>query len=313
MAKIYTGLEKDRLPCHILMLRGGGESAMVAKNKDGRQNAPEKSLSATFWGTRGTYPVATADALAFGGNTLCVEIKVGSRQFIIDAGTGIIPLGHTMKLRQQERIDLLFSHMHLDHIEGLPFFSPLADAKANIHFYCGNLDGASPEAILSDVFRPPVFPLPVQSFASSVFFHGFEAGETLDFSGITIKTIRLNHPSGATGYRFEAGGAAIVLAFDVEHSGEAPDDALTAFCAGADILVYDITYDAQDYKNAIGWGHSTPEAAALLAQAAGVGQLIGIHHNPLYHEGRLQTLEAHLAKLYPRAILAREGMVVTAR
>lgn len=286
---------------------------MVARNGDRTQNASENGLSATFWGTRGTYPVATADALAFGGNTLCVEIKVGSRQFIIDAGTGIISLGHAMKLRQhEERIDLLFSHMHLDHIEGLPFFSPLADAKANIHFYCGNLDGASPEAILSDVFRPPVFPLPVQSFASSVFFHGFEAGETLDFSGISIKTIRLNHPSGATGYRFEAGDAAIVLAFDVEHEGETPDDALTAFCAGADILIYDITYDADDYQNAIGWGHSTPEAAALLAKAAGVGQLIGIHHNPLYSEARLQKLEAHLAMLCPGAILAREGMVVTA-
>ncbi|MDR7038295.1 phosphoribosyl 1,2-cyclic phosphodiesterase [Methylobacterium sp. BE186] len=274
--------------------------------------APDGGLTLRFWGVRGSTPVSGPDYVEFGGSTPCLEVRCGERMFLIDAGSGLYNCGQFHRETLPKSVDLLFSHLHLDHTGGLPFFKPAVfDPERTVHTYCGNLDGASAEEALGRLFAPPLFPVTLDVLPCTLQHHGFKAGETLTFpDGMRVDTILLNHPQGSVGYRFEHGGKRLCVISDIEHSDPWPDPALKDFVAGADLMIYDGMFTDCEYPTCRGWGHSTWQKGVELARAAGVKALGIIHLHPCHSDARLRSLEAEMQAEMPTAFVARERQVV---
>jgi phosphoribosyl 1,2-cyclic phosphodiesterase len=268
-------------------------------------------IGVRFWGTRGSFAVPGPGTLVYGGNTPCIEVSVEGRVFIIDGGTGIAALGNTLVDTRQRSFDILLSHLHHDHIIGLPFFRPFYDARRQFRIYAGNLKGRSPESELHKMFSPPLFPIELDQKAKNIAFVGFRSGETLKLEGdVTVRTVTLRHPSGATGYRFDAGGRAIAYVCDFEHAGPTPEPNIVDFVHRCDLVIYDTMYTIDDYLPCKGWGHSTIEAGLALCAAAGAKRLAAFHHNPDYDDAKLARIERILQKASPHSFCAREGQTL---
>lgn len=272
----------------------------------------DTSLSLRFWGVRGSTPVSGPEYFEFGGNTPCLEIRCGGRLFIVDAGSGLNACGLHHRAGLPQEIDLLFSHLHLDHTAGLPFFKPVVlDPTRTINTYCGNLDGACAKATLDRLFSPPLFPVTLDCIPARLAHHGFKAGDPLVFSdGTRVETMLLNHPQGSTGYRFEHAGRRLCIISDIEHSDPWPDPALMEFVRGADLMVYDGMFTEGEYPVCRGWGHSTWQKGVELAKAAGVGAVAIIHLHPAHTDPMLRRIEAEMQAEMPTAFIARERQVV---
>lgn len=266
-------------------------------------------LSITFWGVRGSIPVSNAESLGFGGNTICMEVTIGGKTLVVDAGSGIRPLGRALMGRPEREVHLLFTHLHLDHVIGLTAFEPTFHPDFTVNFYCGHLGGASAQESLRRLFREPFFPVPFEALSSRFRFTGFEAGDLIEAAGVKVRTIRLNHGIGATGYRFDEGGHAIAIITDHEHWGAQPDPRLVQFCAGVDILVYDGMWDEdRDYAPHRGWGHSTWQAGVALLAAARARRLAILHHAPDASDGELADRQERLKAIAPDSLFARKGL-----
>lgn len=266
-----------------------------------------------FWGVRGTVPVVGPNYEKYGGNTSCVEVRCGARQIVFDAGTGIRELGMKTDVFH---LDILLSHTHLDHIQGLPFFKPLHCEGSNVALWAGHLlPKNTVEEVVSTIMKPPVFPLTLADVHSRVEFNDFVAGEQLKNegfrkAGIEVYTLPLNHPDGATGYRIEYKGKSICYITDVEHVPGKLDETLVAFLKGADVFMYDSTYDDDEWLKYKGWGHSTWQECVRLGEAAGVKQIVAFHHNPDADDAELDKRAKAIKKMSKHARLAVEGDVI---
>ncbi|WP_375462436.1 MBL fold metallo-hydrolase [uncultured Methylobacterium sp.] len=272
----------------------------------------DDSLLLRFWGVRGSTPVSGPDYVEFGGSTPCLEVRCGQRLFLVDAGSGLYNCGQHHRADLPKTIDLLFSHLHLDHTGGLPFFKPAVfDPERVINTYCGNLDGQSAEDALGRLYAPPLFPVTLDILPCTFKHHGFRAGESLTLEdGTRVDTILLNHPQGSVGYRFAHAGKRLCIVSDVEHTDPWPDPALMRFVAGADLMVYDGMFTDGEYPTCRGWGHSTWQKGVELAQAAGVKGLAIIHLHPCHSDATLRAMEADMQAIMPSAFIARERQSV---
>ncbi len=269
---------------------------------------PADALQVRFWGVRGSVCASGQRFSEFGGHTPCVEVRCGTRLFIVDAGTGLTALGAHLGAEAPREIDILFSHLHLDHIGGLPFFKPALLGGRIIRTHCGNLDGACAKGPLDRVFAPPVFPVRLDQLPSRFEHHGFRAGETLRFAdGTCVETQPLPHPDGATGYRFTHGGRAVCYISDIEHGEPWPPDDLVHFVRGADLVIYDGMFSEEEYCGCRGWGHSTWQKGVALCRAAEARALAIFHLHPAHDDACLRAQEAELKRLMPSAFVAREG------
>jgi phosphoribosyl 1,2-cyclic phosphodiesterase len=250
------------------------------------------TLTLTFWGTRGSVPAPGPSTAYFGGNTPCLELRTGAGGLLIlDAGTGIRHLGRALLERAHGApivADILLSHAHWDHIQGLPFFAPLYEQghEFTIRGAPDALGGI--EHALRSQMSGAVFPVSFDAFRAQVHFRALNEVERGD--GFALKTIALRHPGGATGYRItdgNSGAPALVYISDNElgdsHGyASAPGwrDALVAFVRGASLLVHDAMYTAEEYERHRGWGHSRYEDVVDLALDADVRRLVLFHHHP---------------------------------
>jgi phosphoribosyl 1,2-cyclic phosphodiesterase len=273
-----------------------------------RRAEPSDPLQIRFWGTRGSICASGPDFVEFGSHTACVEIRCGDRLFVVDAGSGLSALGAELGASAPGEIDLLFSHLHLDHVCGLPFFKPaLLSSHRVIRTHCGNLDGQSARDALERLYAPPLFPIHLDQLPANFEHYGFKAGETLTFpDGATVATHCLNHPGGATGYRFHHGGRSVCYISDLEHSEPWPDPGLTDFIRDADLVIYDGMFSDAEYCHCKGWGHSTWQKGVALAQAANVKTLAIFHLYPGHDDAFLKAAEAEMQKAMPSSFVARE-------
>ena len=278
-----------------------------------RGGVPASRLAVTFWGTRGSLPIPGPSTLVYGGHTCCVEVRLGSRLFVIDAGSGFEAAGVALAKAATcpARVDLLLSHLHHDHIMGLPFFPPMLSNRQALRTFCGNLDGESAAAALNRAFAPPLFPITLDTFPGRYEHVGFKAGDTLTFEdGFKVATCPLRHPGGATGFRFDHGGRSLCYVSDIEHEDSGPDPQVVAFCRDADLVIYDAMFTEAELPRCRGWGHSTWEAGVDLCRASGAKTLAAFHHHKYHDDAAMAAIEADLRRAMPGSFAAREGQTV---
>ena len=267
-------------------------------------------LEIRVWGARGTLPGCGNNQRSFGTETCCVEMRPAGRRLIFDAGTGIVPLGHQMMLENAESADIFFSHVHYDHIIGLPFFKPLYRPGTAVSITAGHmLDGRTSAEIVEDFMRAPFLPIGPSIFAADVDYRSFTPGAVLrPADGIVVRTARLTHPNGAVGYRVEHGGRAVSYVTDTEHEPGRTDAAVVSLMQDADIVFYDATYTDAEMARFRGFGHSSWQEGLRLARATGVKRLVLFHHAHTRDDDALTRIEAEARCLFPGAIAARTGL-----
>lgn len=272
------------------------------------------SLTVRFWGVRGSIAAPGPDTVRYGGNTPCIEIRAGGRLLIFDAGTGIRLLGEGLAGSEPMDMDVFLTHAHFDHVCGLPFFAPFFDVRNQVRLWAGHLaNGQGLQAVLRDMMKAPLFPVPPTVFRATVEFHDFLCGSSWELApGITIRTTCLNHPDGACGYRIDHGGRSVCLITDTEHQPGQRNAAVVGLARGADIMIYDSTYTDEEYASHVGWGHSTWQEACRVADAAGVDRAVIFHHDPAHDDRFMDAVAAAADRVRPGTLVAREGLILTA-
>jgi phosphoribosyl 1,2-cyclic phosphodiesterase len=272
-------------------------------------------LSVRFWGVRGSIASPGAAMAEVGGNTSCVEVTAGEQRIVLDAGTGLKQLGEA--LRGPREVTLLLSHLHWDHIQGLPFFSPAWTPGSRLRVL-GSRSTSTPEVSLEEALsrqmRAPHFPVGLSAMPARLSFEELGEGASFALGEAQVRAQRVHHPDGVMAYRIEHGGASVVYATDVEPGTDA-DDALAALAEGADLLIHDAQYTDDEYEGRSGpsrrgWGHASWQAAVRLAERAGVGRLVLFHHDPGRTDAEVAAIERSAARARPGTIAAREGLEV---
>jgi len=204
-----------------------------------------------FWGVHGSLPRPGPSTLRYGGNTACVEVRFGSTLVIFDAGTGIRELGEDLVRRDKAQVSglrahIFFSHLHWDHVQGFPFFSPVFIKGNEIHLYGGCGLNRTIRGIMADQMCSPNFPVALDELQASLTFHDLKPGERVAVDGATILAESLNHPGGSFGYRLEKDGRVIIYASDTEH-GEDSARQIIDLARNADLLIHDSMFTPEQY------------------------------------------------------------------
>jgi phosphoribosyl 1,2-cyclic phosphodiesterase len=290
-------------------------------------------LRIKFWGVRGSYPAPRAGTVKYGGNTACVEIRAGERTIILDAGTGIIPLGRELARRHALEVMLLFSHLHHDHTQGLPFFVPAYMPNARLHIFGPDGTHASLRNVLEHNQSAETFPVRLHEMASAKDIQPVRESQAIvwDEAGVRVMesslgagedavVIRMHksyaHPGGVFVYRITWRGKSVVYATDTE-GYVGTDRRLVKFAGHADVLIHDAQYLEAHYRGQLagfpstqGYGHSTALMACEVAVAAEVGQLILFHHDPSYSDAVVEGMEAPAKKKFAEVHAAYEGLEI---
>jgi phosphoribosyl 1,2-cyclic phosphodiesterase len=269
-------------------------------------------MKITFWGVRGSIPCPARAHVQFGGNTSCIHVSVGGEEIILDAGTGIRGLGRSFLHRGIGRATLLLSHTHWDHSCGFPFFTPAYDPKWSMRILAGHLphEGGI-RSVLASQMTDPMFPVPLEAMRGASAFEDFSAGDTFVLGAdVVVKTARLNHPNGATGYRIEHGGVSFCYVTDTEHVPGKPDQNILGLIEGADLVVYDCTYTDAEFPTKVGWGHSTWQEGIRLCRAGGARRLGIFHHDPDHDDIFMRGIAAEAKETWKGAFVVKEGRSV---
>ena len=273
-----------------------------------------------IWGCRGSIPTPGEHTIKYGGNTTCVALYPDdddTNPIIIDAGTGIRPLGNQLSsVRNPLELNILFTHTHWDHIQGFPFFAPANNPRNTINIYGRSGTGKGLKDRILAQMDQKNFPISYESLKSKIEFKEITGDFILN--GMEIQIFELNHPGSGMGFKFSQDDKIFVFITDHELSDEpyiGGDYRQTVeFCRGADLLIHDAQYSASEYQNYKGWGHSTIENACEMALEAGVGEFFFFHHDPDRTDSEIDKIENGLAKSNRNksiaCLAAREGMVI---
>ena len=268
--------------------------------------------SVKFWGVRGSIPCSDPGIPRYGGNTSSLEVRCGQHLIVLDAGTGIRYLGHSLEQSEPIDADIFLTHTHFDHVCGIPFFGPFYNPNNTFRIWAGHLlPEMTIEQVLVDMMMAPLFPVPLKIFAAKMSYHDFRAGDAVDVRpGVTLRTTELNHPNRATGYRVEYQGKSFCYLTDTEHVDAELDQNIVNLIQGADFVAYDGMYTDNEYPGRVGWGHSTWQEGVRLCDAADVKTFILFHHDPDHDDDFLDGIAEQLEATRPGSVMAREGLVI---
>lgn len=273
-------------------------------------------MKVTLWGTRGSIPSAGPETIRYGGNTACVEVRASDGSLLVlDAGSGVRRLGATLA-GEQRRIDLLLSHLHMDHVQGLGFFAPFFEPGAEVHLWGPSSTDQRMRERLARYLSPPLFPVRIRDLPCHLKIHGLtEAPFEIGPFRITARLIC--HPGGTLGYRIEEGGRVLAYLPDHEPALGVPDFPREPewtsgydLARDADLLIHDSQYTNAEYPAHEGWGHSATMHTLAFARLCGVRRLVTFHHDPSHGDDTLDAIhrEAAAAGLPFELIPGREGL-----
>lgn len=254
-------------------------------------------MRAKVWGCRGSLAAPGPETIRYGGNTSCLEVRPSDdRLLVIDAGTGIRSLGVSMGSDHPKRIDILLSHLHLDHIEGLGFFMPLWDHEAEIHIWGPPSPTRTLREGMARYFSPPLFPVHLDDIPSKIEFHDVPNDEW-DLGEAHIRSQPVNHPGPTLGYRIEESGRVLTYISDHEPAmgvdlRSVSPDWISGYSLAyqADLLFHDCQYTEEEYPHRVGWGHSSVAHTSTFAQLTKVRRLMLFHHDPLHSDQHLEAI-----------------------
>ena len=276
-------------------------------------------MRVTFWGTRGSLASPGLDTIRYGGNTCCVEVRSDSDDLVVlDAGTGIRRLGQAIP-DDAPRVDVLLSHLHMDHIQGLGFFDCLYRDGFPVHLWGPASTTMSLRTRLSRYLSPPLFPVRLRDLPCDLTLHdvGFEP---FDIGGFTVSCSLVCHPAPTVGYRLEADGVALTYLSDHEpalgvRAFPPPPEWTSGYdlAHGADLLIHDTQYTEEEYETRVGWGHSTVDHAVAFAAAVEAKAYAPFHYDPTHDDATRDAMLAEAAAALEgrcQVIPAREGDTV---
>lgn len=278
-------------------------------------------MKLTFWGVRGSIPVPGPDTVGYGGNSSCIEVSApGAPTLVLDCGTGGRALGIDLLGRPSRKLILGFTHFHIDHTLGFPFFAPIYAPSFDVEILLPGHDVSEARGLLMQFLNGIFHPLRLPDIPAPVRYTTMIPGRARQVGPYTITTIPLNHPGGACGYRVEHAGKGLGYFTDTAPFAK-PDEGVAAglpptaaekriiaAMKGLDLVVFDTMFTREAYLERMGWGHSYPEYAFALARAAGVPLLYLFHHAPEATDSFLDELaEAWADSSDPVVRLAREG------
>ncbi|HHF51639.1 MAG TPA: MBL fold metallo-hydrolase [Candidatus Aminicenantes bacterium] len=271
-------------------------------------------MELTFWGVRGSVPVSGKKYVKYGGHTPCASLFSSDKDLIvIDAGTGIMRLGESLMKNRDKKyfhIHLVFTHFHIDHIMGLPFFPSLFSRETKVSFYSPLKPGET-QKLLSTLMGGRFFPIPFGKTGAEKNFMEVPSGDFC-IGNVRISHIPLNHPQGSFAYRFSEKGRSILFATDTEHPEEGIDEQLVSLAKKADVFIYDATFTPGEYKKGRkGWGHSTWKQGTRIAQKSGVGKLYLSHFNPSHSDKKIDNIIRNAREVFPETYGAREGATLS--
>jgi phosphoribosyl 1,2-cyclic phosphodiesterase len=273
-----------------------------------------------YWGTRGSIPTPRAEMAGHGGNTSCVEVTLSDgTELILDAGTGITELGHA-RIDACAPVHLLLTHLHLDHIQGLMFFTPLFDPACRVRVY-------GPDALGDDLLRrlaryisAPLAPIEIRELPADMTFEEVPTRQW-QLGPATVEATFVNHRGPTLGYRITDQGKTLVYIPDHEPAlGQRLDGSDPDWISGlglardADLLIHDCQYTGEEYSMRLGWGHSAVADAALFARLSGARRVALFHHDPLHDDAAVDAIADEARSITDGALeevaAAREGEVV---
>ena len=277
--------------------------------------APNGSLRVCLWGTRGSIASAGPDTVVYGGNTSCVELEAADGTvLILDAGTGVRRVGDTYD--EPRRLDILLTHLHMDHIQGLGFFGPFFRDDFDVHIWGPPSTTQDLRTRLTRYLSPPLFPVRLRDVAARLQLHDVPA-EPFELGGLTIRASSVIHPGPTLGYRVSDGRATVAYLPDHEPAlGTATFPDKPEWTSGhelaraADLLIHDVQYTAEEYAQRQGWGHSRIGDAVGLAAQAGAHRLVTFHHDPAHDDEELDAMLEEARAMAPdelEVLPGREG------
>jgi phosphoribosyl 1,2-cyclic phosphodiesterase len=284
-----------------------------------------------FWGVRGSIPTPGPRTRRYGGNTSCVEVRVGETLLVFDAGTGLRELGvHLLRTRPKDlTVHLFLSHPHWDHIQGFPFFGPAYVNSTTLYVYGPKGDDKNYQ-LLSGQMANAYFPVRFSDLGANIVSRSF-AGTSVKAGDVKVSCFGQKHPGGSTGFRVEHDGKSVVFATDSELDQvlvdpsatkkqpdamrELPNELVEAI-SGADLLIADAQYTDQEYATKVGWGHPRATTVVDFAVQGQVRQLALTHHDPMHSDRDVDLMvlecqeraESHGAEL--EVFGAREGVTL---
>jgi ribonuclease BN (tRNA processing enzyme) len=255
-------------------------------------------MKVRLWGTRGSLAAPGPDTVRYGGNTSCVQVsgREGT-QHILDAGTGIRLVGPTLG-EAPRRVDILLTHLHMDHIQGLGFFAPLRRVGVEVHIWGPPSTTQGLWTRLSRYLSPPTFPVLLRELQCTLVLHevptaDFEIGE------FRITTDLVCHPNPTVGYRLQTDDGVLTYLPDHEPALGVPRFPMAgewtsgfALAQGADLLIHDAQYSSQEYLNRVGFGHSAIDDTVTFAKLVGAARLVPFHHDPSHADDLLDQFMA---------------------
>jgi phosphoribosyl 1,2-cyclic phosphodiesterase len=270
----------------------------------------------TFYGVRGSTPAFTAENCRYGGNTASVVLEEpGEEPILFDLGTGIRGFGTTCPMDGSFSGSAFVTHIHWDHVQGLPFFAPLHVPGARLDMYAPHQEEGSLAHVLGDLMRPPYFPITCRDLGGKLVFHDVTS-DTVAVGSRTVMVRPVPHKGPTVGYRVD--GSAGTVTYISDHQAplslDTVADSVLELCDRADVLIHDAQYTPAEFEKKKDWGHCTFEYALLVARQAKAKRLVMFHHDPAHNDDEMDRLSAELADAANgtgvEVIAAREGMVL---
>ena len=253
-------------------------------------------MKVTFWGTRGSLASPSPETVRYGGNTSCISVEGSDGTvLVLDAGTGIRNLGLSLP-PDLKRVNILLTHLHMDHIQGLPFFLPLRRQGVEIHIWGPASTTLNLNARLQKYLSPPLFPVNVRELSSDLHFHELP-GHVIEIGEFAITAQLIIHPNPTIGYRIQCDHAAVTYLPDHEpalgsHTFPREKEWTSGYklAEGSDMLIHDTQYTEAEYQTRIGFGHSSIRHAFQFASLTNVKQFVPFHHDPTHSDDELDRM-----------------------